>query len=126
MITFEDRDNMTTEQQTQASNSIEQLVYKAHQNSVLHGFYENREFNLYEKLFLIVTELAELGERDREGKINEPDHHCPDFTNEEIEAADIFIRLADLAGYKKWRLGQAILAKMEYNASRPYKHGKQY
>lgn len=106
-------------------NSINQLCYDSHKNSVLHGFYEGT-YNLGEKLMLIVGELGELQEGDRKGKGQQPDEHCPDFTNTEIEAADVFIRLADLAEYNKWRLGEAITAKMLYNSQRPYKHGKNY
>jgi hypothetical protein len=53
-----------------------------------------------------------------------PDQHCPDFTSEEIEAADALIRLFDYAQEWGLRLAEAVTAKMEYNASRPYKHGK--
>lgn len=52
------------------------------------------------------------------------DTHCPEFWNTEIEAADIIIRVLDTCGNKGYRIGAAVLAKMEFNATRPYKHGK--
>jgi len=52
------------------------------------------------------------------------DKHCPDFWNTEIEAADLIIRVLDTCGYKGYRIGEAVLAKMEYNVTRPYKHDK--
>lgn len=106
-------------------NTIEQLVYEAHQNAVLHGFYEDESVNHPGvKCILMVTEISELFEGVRNGDNIKPDRHCPDFSNEEIEAADLFIRLADYSGFRKLRLGAAILAKHEYNKSRPYKHNK--
>ena len=39
------------------------------------------------------------------------------------ELADIVIRVADLCGYYGIDLEAAITEKMEYNKSRPYKHG---
>lgn len=46
------------------------------------------------------------------------------LTNMEEELADVVIRVADYCGYKGIDLGRCILAKMGYNRSRPYMHGK--
>ncbi len=73
---------------------------------------------------LIHSELSELLEANR-NKI-EHDDKVPEFTGEEAEAADTLIRLLDAAGGFRWRLGEALVAKMLYNLSRPRKHGKQY
>ncbi len=73
---------------------------------------------------LEVTELAECVEGVRRG--NPPDEHCPEFTTEEIELADCVIRIMDHATARNCRLGEAIVAKMEYNEGRPYKHGKAF
>jgi NTP pyrophosphatase (non-canonical NTP hydrolase) len=40
------------------------------------------------------------------------------------EIADVVIRCFDLCGSLGWDLGLAIQLKMDYNLSRPYKHGK--
>src|SRR5689334_10701593 len=106
-------------------NALRNAMYVAHQNSVEHGFYEN-EFNLGEKFMLMVTELAEGFEGHRKNIAHLPDEHCPEYTNLEVEVADTMIRIFDFAEYKKLKLAGAILAKMDYNATRPYKHGKQY
>lgn len=42
------------------------------------------------------------------------------------EIADTFIRLLDLVGYLDIDIDVWIKAKLEYNRSRPYKHGKKY
>ena len=40
-----------------------------------------------------------------------------------IEGADLVIRLLDTAYSAQWPLGEAMLAKMAFNETRPYKHG---
>ena len=106
---------------------LDQLCYLSHQNSTLHGFYEGEDGNsVPSKIALMHSELSELLEGHRRGKANQLDEHCPNFTNEEIETADLIIRALDFAGWRGHRLGQALVAKMEYNKGRPYKHGKSY
>lgn len=45
---------------------------------------------------------------------------------EEEEMADIIIRVLDLAGHRGIDLGRAVLVKMQYNSTRPHKHGKKF
>lgn len=113
-----------------------------HENSRNHGFYKDFEdmrecveqmrpdllarfdaMAIAEKLCLMHSEISEALEAVRKD-ITAPDHHVPEFTNFEIELADLEIRRADLLRYLRKRNGEAILAKHAYNQSRPYKHGK--
>lgn len=73
-------------------------------------------------LMLSVTELAELAEGVRHD--NPSDQHLPEFSSAEVEAADAIIRILDMSNALKWRTPEALIAKLEYNKSRPYKHGK--
>jgi len=82
--------------------------------------------NFAGKLMLTVSELSEAMESHRKHGFDETDEKCPQFTNIEIELADAVIRIMDLSAALKLRLGQAIVAKMAFNHTRPVKHGKRY
>jgi len=73
------------------------------------------------KHMLVITEVAELSEGVRKPG---PSDHIPDFTLEEEETVDALVRLLDYAGHYKLRLGECFFAKMRFNGTRPYKHGK--
>lgn len=105
---------------------VEQLQRQIHEAMVLKGFWANKPPAelLPEKVALVHSELSELLEANREGV--EHDDKVPEFTGEEAEAADTLIRLLDMAGGYNWRLGEALVEKMLFNLSRPYKHGKKY
>lgn len=103
------------------------------QNSVDKGFWPlervgnidrvaSEERNKGEMIALMHSELSELLEGIRKPAVSS----IPPFTNEEEELADLLIRAFDYAGGFNLRLGQAVLAKMEYKAKREKKHGKAF
>lgn len=102
---------------------INSLTKKAHQNAVAHGWWEE-ERSFGEIIALMHSELSEALEYDRKG--NGQSDHIPEFTGVEEELADVVIRIFDYCGRKNLRLGEAVIAKMKFNESRPYKHGKKY
>jgi NTP pyrophosphatase (non-canonical NTP hydrolase) len=102
---------------------IQDLCSRAHDMSKSKGFWE-KERNSGECIALIHSELSELLEAFRDG--NPDSVKIPEFSSAEEEIADVFIRLADFCGALGFgnTMAQAILAKMEYNATRPRKHGR--
>lgn len=67
------------------------------------------------KIALIHSEASEMLEGLRRGH---RDDHIPHRSAEEVEAADIFIRLMDYCGARQLDLTSAVIDKMEYNRHR--------
>ena len=78
--------------------------------------------NLGEQIALMHSELSEGLEYERKNP-GAPSDHIPGFTGLEEEFADVLIRIFDTSAQRKLRLGDAVLAKMAFNATRPHKHG---
>lgn len=136
---------MTT--QTELCNSLNQLSKQVHQNNVEKGFWEGQK-NVGELLMLVVSELGEAIEAHRKGKIAsfnmlkhmQKEGYTWEDSNvsfksafeEEIkdtfedEIADAIIRLLDLSAGLGIDIGWHIDQKLNYNKSRPHKHGKAY
>jgi NTP pyrophosphatase (non-canonical NTP hydrolase) len=124
-------------------SDIARLIEEAHKNAVDHGWWEEPK-SFGELIALIHTELSEAleehrnhidpkltyysGSHDTEAGtlIIKSPYPVPEASKPEgipSELADVVIRVFDICGYYGINLEAAIKEKMEYNKTRPYKHG---
>lgn len=82
-----------------------------------------KKSKLSQMIALQHSELSEALEADRN---NLMDDKLPHRSGLEVELADALIRIMDTAGGLDLDIGGAVLEKLAYNKSRPYKHGKDY
>jgi NTP pyrophosphatase (non-canonical NTP hydrolase) len=74
-----------------------------------------------ECIALMHGELSEALEAIRHH--NPPDDKIPEFSGLEAELADTIIRIMDYGAANGLRVAEALVAKMAYNQTRPYRHG---
>lgn len=109
---------------TLIASGINSLRDEIHEYATEKGFWPDQQ-NIPEKIALIHSEISEALEAYRRN-VDKPDEHVPQFTNYTVELADAVIRILDLAGRDKLPIGEAIIAKLAYNKTRPHKHGKKF
>ena len=94
---------------------IKDLVSRAYTNAVTKGFYEEQK-SVADVLMQVVSEVSEALEAHRRG----------DLTEFRREWADVWVTVASVSGYFGFPVTQDIISKMDYNETRPPKHGKLY
>lgn len=102
---------------------LDELIQEVDNIGAEHGFNQPNP-NKGEMIALMHSELSECLEALRCG--NPPDLHCNVFSGEEVELADVIIRILHYSARFNLRIGSAILAKVAFNRTRPFKHGKQF
>jgi len=102
---------------TSAFHRISSLVHKTAKEK---GWWDC-ERNLGEMIALMHSELSEALEAARHD--NPPDDKIPQFSALEAELADCIIRIMDLSAAKNLHVEEAIIAKMQFNNGRTFKHG---
>lgn len=98
----------------------DKLQNEAYETAKKSGFHEG-ERNLAEMIALMHSELSEALEALRVG--NPTSEKLPSRSHVEEEFADVVIRIMNMAAYCKYDIASAILDKMAYNKTRPFKHG---
>jgi NTP pyrophosphatase (non-canonical NTP hydrolase) len=103
--------------------SFNYVAVDVHDTAVSKGWWED-ERNGAEVIALMHSELSEALEALRHD--NPADDKVPDFNGVEAELADVIIRIMDYAVHENLRVAEALIAKIEYNKTRPHKHGKKF
>lgn len=98
---------------------LNMMIYYCHELSKEKEWYD-RQRNPLELIALIHSELGEATEAIREQSNSQK---IEGFSGLEEELADTIICIFDMAGHLDLDLAGAIIAKHEYNKSRPYRHG---
>ena len=103
-------------QEKDIAKALDSLSEILAENNKEKGFLWQKE-DLPKAAVLMISEIVEAVEADRafldEYEIKE-------------ELSDAIIRILDFCGQQGWKIGDILMKKVNYNKTRPFKHGKKY
>lgn len=106
-------------------NYLNELAKECHEISKSKGFYESQP-DLMTQLVLVHSEVSEAVEAERIGdsRMRLDEKGKPEGVPSEL--ADVIIRVLDICGNRGIDISAAVKAKLDYNRTREYKHGKRF
>jgi len=102
--------------------TLEEIMFEAHETAKAKGFWEGADRAFGDQLANMHSELSEAWEEWREHGVNRP-LYGTDPCGLAVEFADAIIRIADTCQRYGLPLAEAIRRKLEYNKTRPHRHG---
>jgi len=109
---------MEKNQSDQFIMAVCNMAYEVHELATEKGWW-NQDRNILELICLIHSELGEATEAARDPGRSPK---IP-FSKVEEELADAIIRILDASEHLNLNIAGAIIAKHEYNKTRPQRHG---
>lgn len=105
---------------------INDLVSEAYNNAKDHGWHDS-DRTIGDMIALMHSELSEALEEHRNGKTPNEVYYNTDKPDKpegiSVELADCVIRIFDFCGLHGIDLEEVLKIKMQYNKTRPYRHG---
>ena len=105
---------------------VNDCVHQSYQNALEKGWWEEKR-SVGELIALMHSELSEALEEHRNGKQPGEVYYNDNKPNKPegvaVELADCVIRIFDFCGRYDIDLESILKLKMEYNSTRPYRHG---
>ena len=105
-----------------ANSSLQEIQDFSHDLAKSKGFWDNH-IEVGTLIALVHAELSEALEASRDGNPPSDKINCSHL---EEELADVIIRVLDLAEGCSLDVPDAVVKKLKYNQTRPYKHNKQF
>lgn len=106
--------------------NINDAVKESYDNAKDHGWHDS-ERSVGDLICLMHSELSEALEEHRNGKASNEVYFNQEKPDKPegipVELADCVIRIFDFCGLHNIDLQSVLKQKMEYNRTRPYRHG---
>jgi len=103
---------------------IQELIDRSHKTAIEHGWWDGEERSIGDQFTNFHAEVSEAWEEYRNGEpLTGIRYEGKKPVGLPVELADVLIRIFDTCGRYKIPLEEALRVKLDYNETRPYRHG---